>query len=414
MPEYLPIAPPQWATDATYPAGADPWSGGPVRIAPSSGQIAAGFAPNTQPPAEFFNYQLGASGDAMRLMAHVQAHNALQTWRFIDLVPYTADVNQLVEIVGMLPIVGYTDLHGDRQRSIVALTTVSAPSPRAGVPRSYDGGQWETNFGFAITPVLTTPTSLAAGAPGALLALQATPGFNYSTDQGNTWANTSFGPSGNLQAHYSAGLAKYFMATTGGDVSVATTLPTFAAGVLLPGSSGVLAGPVSFADNGSTVVVCGKPNGSANSTIWRSVNSGTSWTAALTGLIGSANVVYHAALGLFVAISSDGLVFTSPDAATWTNTSSSATGANNFAFGANTLASAGRAIVHSVAVATGWAGGSHGNGIAYSFDLGATWNYSLFGLFENVKLRGINGRIYAYDSRHLWISERITAPLAEI
>ncbi len=44
-----------WATDASYPAGSDPWSSGPTKVALTTGEIAAGFVPNTQVPAEKIN-----------------------------------------------------------------------------------------------------------------------------------------------------------------------------------------------------------------------------------------------------------------------------------------------------------------------------------------------------------------------
>lgn len=47
-----------WASDTNYPAGSDPWSATATKVAPSAGQIAAGFAPTDKPPAQWFNYIL--------------------------------------------------------------------------------------------------------------------------------------------------------------------------------------------------------------------------------------------------------------------------------------------------------------------------------------------------------------------
>lgn len=52
-----------FATDPNFPAGSDPWSGTPTRVAPSAGQLAAGFAPATQVPAQHLNWILGTLAD---------------------------------------------------------------------------------------------------------------------------------------------------------------------------------------------------------------------------------------------------------------------------------------------------------------------------------------------------------------
>jgi hypothetical protein len=400
-----------FATDGNYPAGASAWSGTPRIVVPSSAALSAGFTPDTAIPAETENYLEQIKSDALC----VQSHSALQTWRYCDLVPFAADSNPIVEIAGMLPVLGYTDLSGDRQRSIVALSNVTSPSSRAGVSKSYAGDRWDNFFSFAVTPVFSSPTSISAGAQGVLTILQASPQFQYTTDQGATWTSTNFGAATNIAAHYSAGLGKYFMATASGTVFVSTTPGGFTGGgAALPGASGALAGPVSIADNGSVVVLCGKGNGSGNSTIWVSTTAGASWTAAQT-LSGSANVVYNASAGLFVAVDAGGNVYVGgATGATWALASSTATTANNFVFGAGTLASAGPAIVKSVGAATGFGGTAGATGVAYSFDFGLTWNYWMFGGFEALKIRGFNGRIHAYDSRRLWISGPLTAPGREI
>jgi hypothetical protein len=51
---------PEWATDANYPAGSDPWSGTPTRVEPSAGEIAAGSTPGTGLAAQLFNWLNGA------------------------------------------------------------------------------------------------------------------------------------------------------------------------------------------------------------------------------------------------------------------------------------------------------------------------------------------------------------------
>lgn len=54
---------PTWATSATYPAGANDWSGQPPRVQPASGTLAQGFTPAADMPAEYVNWLIGVIAD---------------------------------------------------------------------------------------------------------------------------------------------------------------------------------------------------------------------------------------------------------------------------------------------------------------------------------------------------------------
>ena len=58
----LPVVAPDWATDANYPAGSDPWSGHVTKSAPSAGKVGTGLVPDTDLAAEEFNYVLANHG----------------------------------------------------------------------------------------------------------------------------------------------------------------------------------------------------------------------------------------------------------------------------------------------------------------------------------------------------------------
>lgn len=45
-----------WASDANYPAGSDPWSGEPTKVAPTVGEIEDGHTPGVPVPAETENW----------------------------------------------------------------------------------------------------------------------------------------------------------------------------------------------------------------------------------------------------------------------------------------------------------------------------------------------------------------------
>lgn len=51
-----------FSSDASYPAGADPWNGTPTKVEPSAGQVAAGWEPEDLPPAQWLNYILNNLG----------------------------------------------------------------------------------------------------------------------------------------------------------------------------------------------------------------------------------------------------------------------------------------------------------------------------------------------------------------
>lgn len=54
---------PEWATDATYPAGADPWSGNSNKVDPGASRQAEGYVPDAILPAEWLNFNLGGLGE---------------------------------------------------------------------------------------------------------------------------------------------------------------------------------------------------------------------------------------------------------------------------------------------------------------------------------------------------------------
>lgn len=66
-----------WASDTTYPAGADSWSATPTKITPSAGAVAAGFAPATKPPAQWINAILSRLGAWARYVDELTAEETI-------------------------------------------------------------------------------------------------------------------------------------------------------------------------------------------------------------------------------------------------------------------------------------------------------------------------------------------------
>jgi hypothetical protein len=409
--------PAPWATVSTYPAGGFPWSGGPVRINPGSGILAAGVAPADQPAAQVLNYQLGVSGDALSDQAAIAAHAALQRWTRVTIPQVGSD--SYYAVMGLRPRRTY-DVNGERQRVPVAFGADTSDANKTRMARTNDGTVMEIVPG-KISPAFTSFTYSAAGAPGEILLGQASPNIQYSTDHGHSWAALALASSGSaaLGAHYALGLNRYFAATVHGDVFTGTTLASIASwpSVALPiPGGGSISGPVEFADDGGSNV-CVVVNGVTIPSIYYSGDGGTTWTWVVNLLASTtANLTYNKALGLFVGWDDNGHVVTSPNGSTWVLASTGSTPANGFQSGYRTFASAGPAIVKT-ALNVITPGELEQWGIAYSFNLGVNWNYWYFaGLTvpHTLTIAGFNNRIYALDGASLYVSGQLGSPAAEL
>lgn len=419
MSKFIGLNPAPWATNPTYPTGSFPWSGQPVRVQPSGGVAAAGFVPAQQAPAELLNYQFGAAGDALALGAQTQVHAALQNWRQASILGGPTPVNY-TELVGVLPVRSY-DTNGDRQRMPVALGANSSDSNRTYKSSSCDGSMWSTYGEITITGGghLTNVNVSAAGEPGVIVVGQvSTPVFAYSTDHGTNWTSTnlnSFGAGTVLGLHFAPGVPRYFAGHSSGVFASATigalssatvtTVPT-------PSSSAVTA--TEFADDGSTnIVLAASCAAASNAALYLSTNGGTSWAKIqdLPATTGTANVKYSKARGLFIAWDKNS-VWTSQTGAVWTQTAGSVAATSDMLSGAGTFAVAGYAIAklwRNTTVSSllwNW-------GIAYSLDLGATWNTWGIGNPANLSgptlLRSFNNRLYLLDAHtgSLWVSGQV-------
>jgi hypothetical protein len=56
---------PEWSSDATYPAGSDPWSATDTKIEPTTGEVEAGATPKTGFGAQQFNWLLNNHASAL-------------------------------------------------------------------------------------------------------------------------------------------------------------------------------------------------------------------------------------------------------------------------------------------------------------------------------------------------------------
>lgn len=64
-----------WATDALYPAGANPWNNQPNKVNPGPSLAAEGFEPGQAPAAEFLNYALWNAGVFLSYLDQIDTLN---------------------------------------------------------------------------------------------------------------------------------------------------------------------------------------------------------------------------------------------------------------------------------------------------------------------------------------------------
>lgn len=404
-----------WATDATYAAGAFPWSGGPNKIIPSLGIQATGAVPNAQVSAQEFNYLENARQDSLTVLGHA----ALRTWKTVSL-PNPGSVYAYVALVGLTPS---NTIGAERARipAIYAKNTSSAS--RIYYAATYDGLTFDP-----ATPVLTNTSFQSeryfdSGAPGVVF----TSSF-YSTNNGLAWASLSGawspGPVFPIGVHYAnlatLGVQRYFVCYYGASVLPYCATP---GGVPTNGTfpEGLASGTdAEFANDGlGIVVLLARKSGNAYYSLYRTTDGGATWAKTLD-LNGStyANLTFVQSQGVFAVWTDLGTIRVSADGSSWATTAgTSATVANGFTGITQSLVACGPALVKSVSdSASGFGGSSRYDGVAYSFDLGATWNLTYFGYLSQalVQIRSFNGRIYVIGGNQLLhVSGYLSAPVAD-
>lgn len=420
-----PTATPLWATDPTFSSGAE--SGLSPRLDPGAGIRGQGVLPESRIAARWENHVLGVHGDWLAYQDSLQQHAALQQWSAVAIPVVGTDVYRAV--VGMRLQRSYGTLNvNDTQRQVLAIGGDLGTSNRVRVAHTADGSYPEsTPPRLDSIPSFTNAQWAIAGAAGEIGLVNDGVQFAWTTDSTQTW-NASAGYSGPpvvLALHYdgalgyfaiTSGITNCFRGTTFANLSASATTSSIAT----PGASSFVAGEVELASNGSSLVLAATT--AANySALYLSTNGGATWVTALPQGTSNAatrhvNVTWSDYWQRYVCWCDTGEIYTSSTGSTWAQIGSARTPANGFLSGRGTLVSAGTAIVKPTKVSSAY--GDLG-GVAYSFDLGATWNYHYFAELGNIGatiagLRGINGRIYATALGKLWRSGVLVAPSVEI
>ncbi len=255
--------------------------------------------------------------------------------------------------------------------------------------RSFDGGVFDAE------PVGADTTQGArcasAGADGEFLVGSDNTVVSH-TQLGKVKASVALPTDFPVAVHYARFCATYLALGTNGfyagtSLALLASNPFYApAGFASAYVPTLGASTAEFADDGSANIVCASRvtiSAVERLYIFHSADNGATWSVALTSGAGitGLNVAWNASVGKFVALDSDGNLYTSATGAAWAlvaaATPITAAGDAGASTRYGTLAVAGRCIaklINPVLYTTYKA-----PGVAYTFDLGASWRYQFFG-----------------------------------
>ncbi len=94
---------PDFATDATFAADGDSWSGDPTRVDPGAARLEEGFEPDLL-PAPWLNHILGVHGDWINWLGVEE--RSVQTWHGIDKAVFGLDETDYTIVATADPFVG--------------------------------------------------------------------------------------------------------------------------------------------------------------------------------------------------------------------------------------------------------------------------------------------------------------------
>ena len=316
---------PIWATAASYPAGAFPWSSTPTKVDPGSTLTVQGFAPNTRLPAQVMNWILNSLG------VWVQYHDTLEVRTWSDPVIPQGASHDLANLLQDNCACYEADNH---KLFIAGQDQTNTAQPR--VLRSSNGETW-TDDGAPMFSGSGQTYQIAYGPGNGLFAwISQGAGQVYSRRGLDGVWGTTF-TLANSQKTYAV---RWFIdrwvgagEVSGPHVGVFTFKPTSTtgnAGTLatpaLPGAGGVtLAGfiaPMIATDGRSVIAIAAPSPVGSDANVWYSADAVT-WTYVVITGSGQplAGLAWCDGDRLFYGVTQSGStakVYTSPTGAVWT------------------------------------------------------------------------------------------------
>lgn len=393
----------RWATDTLFPAGVLPWSGQPTKLQPPAGIQASGIAPNQQLSAERFNWLL----NGLETSVEVLTHASLNRWSTCNVQGYTNPIGKF--LVPFTPDGTMGSIPNRQQCITVTGTKISNTHALFGL--SSNG----TDFrGFGLDLSFAPYVSLAADPFGVLFGGLA--GVTTCKSNNPVTGTATFTP-GNTQPAQAAWYSNaHYLIGAQAQLCTASTL----GGAWASTSYGAAGDQIrQFVDNGfpasgNTVVIFAMlVNFNGNQVVYYSTNDGLTFTAGKNfGTVGL-SLCYSPAYDRFFAMdTTNKQLWSSVDGNNWTLVKTlNASFAPAFG-GKDAMACCGYAIAHLISRSVP---SPPLFGIAYSFDLGATWTEVYFGDINSGSqplnaLIAANGRFFACDDFNVYASGPLEMP----
>ncbi len=396
---------------ANYAAPTKAWDGQPKIVVPSDSQLNAGFTPNTGVDPTIANCLESDKADAISVAAHL----ALRSW---TANPFVATLgNEVADFLVPVSPEGTAAQLGSRSvqaKLIASLGVVTANGHAQMKIFGNDPGILSgSDTGFPALACASSDTGGAGTSGSAIFGCEVgSSTCHYYSISSGAWFSFTPGISGQATAMFvTPNDGHYLVSDRGGRVRQAVSLTgPWADAVYGSGGDGI----VTFTAGNGVIVAINWVTFGTSSNDRKAVYSsddGVSWSTGHTFTNTPCSLTFNEAYGLFVVVTGSGQVWTSADGATWTLNKTSSVLATGIAPGAGQLASIGYAIVHLINRQTST---QKLRGVAYSFDLGATWNEWYFAEYTNgVDLKWlthIDGALWATNGQTLWRSGRLSTP----
>jgi hypothetical protein len=413
---YLPHDLKPWASDAVYPAGADPWSAQPNKVVPANALAATGYIPETRLPFPHLNWHQAKFSDA----ALVAIYQAMNTWRPVSPDLNVWQVGRFVGNVNGAEHVPDTDL---------LHTLTDAWSVRMGTPTNWTSGTALAGIAGAIGVV---PSSNGEYGNRLVWASNSDRDIAYWPVSGAqqlvsnvvpaTFAVGGLGMSHNgskrlLAGVYGAGAntQRIYTSDDGGATWTARNTPANWSTIHV----------LNFTDNAAGTILA---TGNINGKLLRSTDNGDTWAEVSVsfsrGWADCYGIAYSPVHALFMCSGpSSAGVSVSADGSSWTNRSPSINFSDNTSMNSRfLLAASGPVFAHVYNRDVDNGADFDRRGIVWTADAGLTWRVASFGHPANntQRITGIapfNGGFVAWGgdpSGGVWTSMPMHLPDAPI